>query len=412
MTRLPRPGRLAAALLALLALACDRAGPLPSEGPTLPGDPAALTTAARAPFPAPGGTVTVPVAGGAVAFWPYTGESFDGRPQDPVNLILTGRADPRSVRAALLRLDGNRTALGFPPVAPFDCTWSDAIGGLQTAWSGEDGWLGSAIQLQCGAYGPVRFHVRLFGAGSHTLANAHFEVLIPGTTSHQVLSWELAEQLVTADLVRTGLLAGPPAPTAPIHASPFRTIPDYVYNGLPAALRQLIGGPAGPISGSTPILTDGRATVIALAGEAAAPAGGTRAAFVVPFDQVIPKPFCVNGPSPYVHVSGPVRLVQDVEVTPTGEVRSRFRAEGRLAVTPVDPTTGPPTPLAPTYAAEVMETQDAVTGDAGGTVSGRQQQLETPFDSPARGQLRVTLVVGRNGRLAWDRTVRCGPGTP
>ena len=60
---------------------------------------------------------------------------------------------------------------------------------------------------ECGTYGPIRFHLRLVKLGALTIGNAHFEVLIPGTTDHQVLSWELAEQLVTYDLARTGLSA-------------------------------------------------------------------------------------------------------------------------------------------------------------------------------------------------------------
>lgn len=67
---------------------------------------------------------------------------------------------------------------------------------MQTAYDARAGWVGSAIQLQCGDYGPIRFHLRLFEAGDYTLANVHFELLIPNTTEHQVLSVELAEQLV------------------------------------------------------------------------------------------------------------------------------------------------------------------------------------------------------------------------
>ena len=76
-----------------------------------------------------------------------------------------------------------------------------------------------------------------------TLGNAHFELLIPGTTDHQVLSWELAEQLVTVDMVRSGLLAAAPGSTAPINAAPgFRQIPAEIYNLLPAELRAASAG--------------------------------------------------------------------------------------------------------------------------------------------------------------------------
>jgi len=62
-------------------------------------------------------------------------------------LLFVGEADPVAIRDALLALDGDRSAAGFPPVPPFDARWSDAIGDAQTNWSGVEGWGGSVIQL-------------------------------------------------------------------------------------------------------------------------------------------------------------------------------------------------------------------------------------------------------------------------
>jgi hypothetical protein len=228
-------------------------------------EPAAATVAGAPAPPAP--LVTIAFAGSSLTFWPFTGANFTNA-SDPINLVFAGAADPRALRAALLRLDGNRTSYGFPAVPPFDCAWTDAVGGIQTAYAVTSGWAGSVIQLQCGEYGPIRFHLRLFGAGTWTLANAHFEVLIPGTADHEVLSWELAEQLVVTDFLRTGLLdaAQPLGATALINPSPsYRAIDPRVYNGLPAALIGAIGGPAQPAVAPVPIATDGRATILNLA---------------------------------------------------------------------------------------------------------------------------------------------------
>ncbi len=68
----------------------------------------------------------------------------------------------RPVRVALMMLDGNRTAYGFPPVAPFNCRWKEAMGANQTGYAMPSGSTASALQLECGDYGPVRFHLRLF----------------------------------------------------------------------------------------------------------------------------------------------------------------------------------------------------------------------------------------------------------
>ena len=112
------------------------------------------------------------------------------------------------------------------------------------------------MQLQCGGYGPIRFHLRLFDIGGTTLGNAHFEVLIPGTTDHQVLSWELAEQLVTFDFARSGLLGAPPGSIAPVNPAPsFRGIPAPLYDGLPPELRVLTGGPSSDVTADVDLAT-------------------------------------------------------------------------------------------------------------------------------------------------------------
>lgn len=389
--------RLAVALVLSSALAaCDRDGLAPD-----PAGPA--YSAAAAP---PQDLVSLPAGGGSLSLWPYTGADFSGTPQDPINLVFSGRADPRAIRDALLALSGDRSAFGFPAVAPFTCTWTDAIGDLQTGYGAERGWVGSAVQLACVAFGPVRFHVRLFQAGAITLGNAHFELLIPGTTDHQVLSWELAEQLVTADLARSGLLAAAPAQTAPINAAPtFREIPAAIYNLLPADLRAVIGGPAGQVSAPVGIATDGRATRFDLAGSAPE-AGGTTQQFVIDFDQIIPRPFCA-GPGEFLHAQGPVELRKDVRVSPGGGLVSEFQASGRLRLTPVDPSTG--APIGESYEAEVSDHQVTRYDDGGGQVDGIAMQRELPQDVAGRGRKTVRLKVGPGDVAQYDQDIVCRP---
>jgi hypothetical protein len=362
----------------------------------------ALSTAV-APPPA---LVSLPADGGSLSIWPYTGSDFSGTPQDPVNLVFSGRADPRAIRAALFALSGDRTTFGFPPAAPFTCTWTDAIGDLQTGYGAERGWVGSAVQLACGGFGPVRFHVRLFQAGALTLGSAHFELLIPGTTDHQVLSWEVAEQLVTADLARSGLLAAAPVPTAPINTAPtFREIPANIYNLLPAELRAAIGGPAGPVSAGVGIANDGRATRFDLAGSAPE-AGGTLQRFVIEFDQVIPRPFCV-GAGEFLHAVGPVELRKEVRVNADGALVSEFQASGRLELTPVDPSTG--TAIGQPYEAEVSDHQVTRYDDGGGQVEGIAMQRELPQSVAGRGSKTVRLKVGPGEVAQYTQNVTCHP---
>src|SRR6266699_3413332 len=284
-------------VLATLTLGACAGHPAAPTGPSL-GRP----SAARAGAPAPSPLVTLPLPGRTLELWPFTGFGF-GQQSDPVNLVWTGHADPRALRAALLSLDGDRTAFGFPAVFPFNCTWHDEPEVQpEVAYTAASGWVGSPIMLECGTYDQARFHLRFFDVGGVTVGGAPFEVLIPGTLDHQTISWKLAEQFVVVDFLRTGLLD----PGAPLTA---------------------------------------------------------HRSWVQQFDQVIPQPFCAPGPNAFLYVVGPVTLEQDVELTSAGHYVSQFRAAGRLNVTPVDPTTGRPSGA--TYGAVVLETHRGILTDAG-----------------------------------------------
>jgi hypothetical protein len=333
----------------------------------------------------PTGLVPIDIGGGRTAtIWPYTGESFNGVPSDPINLVFLGKADPVRIRAALLALDGDRTAFGLPDAPPFNSRWSDCQGDVQTTYTDGPGWSGSVIQLQLGTYQPVRAHLRLFrtgipdgSGGTVTLGAAHFEVLIPGTTSHQVLSWEVAQQLVTLDLARTGLLGAAPSMSGPINAAPsFREIPDFIYNQLPPELIGLIQGPPPPIQGSVPLASDGRATVFQLAGEAPIQAGTATDAFTLQFQQAIPKPLCSDGPYDWVYVTGPVEFVRTSTVDATGRYEFQAHVSGKLTVTPVDITTNPPTPVGQPFNANISDVQQGYLDPTGGQlVSARVKRI-------------------------------------
>jgi hypothetical protein len=245
----------------------------------------------------------------------------------------------------------------------------------------------------------------LFDLGGVTVGNVHFEVVIPGTADHQVLSWELAEQLVTYDLARTGLLTAAPVATSQISPAPtHRAIPAVIYNGLPPELRGLIGGPPVPAS-DVGIANDGRATVFQLDGTAPPAAPHTTQRFTINYDQVIPKPFCASGPMDLVRVRGPVTLEQEVDAT--GEYRMRFQGRGDLSVVSIDLSTGAPTgqPLQAT----VSESQRTRADEAGGEIQGAVQQLLLPHGATGAGKLRIDLKVGPAWPPRYDRDESCSP---
>jgi hypothetical protein len=159
----------------------------------------------------PSELVTVTFAGAEVTFWPYVGARLDGEASDPVSLVFYGKAHPVQIRAALLALDGDRSDYGIPNVYPFNATWHDAMGDLQGAYVDGPGWSGSVVQLQCGDYDPLRFHLRLWQTGvpgldgaAWTLGTAHFDLMIPGTADHQAFLGS-AGAAGPRDLIRTGL---------------------------------------------------------------------------------------------------------------------------------------------------------------------------------------------------------------
>jgi hypothetical protein len=357
---------------------------------------------------APSPMVTVNAGPNGLTFWPYTGTNFYGIPQDPINLIFFGEADPRDLRAALMALDGNRNIPGLPPVPPFNSTWTDAIGDIQTSYGSPDGWSGSVIQLECGDYQPLRFHMRMFQIGEWTVANAHFEVMVPGTSDHQVLSWELAEQFIVADFMRTGLLdpVTPVIPTAQINEDPYGSIPAILYNELPVELRMLVQGPLGDVTDDVPIQNDGHAVILNLADREERVSGTTHQDFTLDYGIMIPKPFCSSGPGDYVWVAGPVHLKQTVNQTPNGTITMGFQAKGELSVTPVNPITGDP--IGETMTAFIRQTHASMMNDSYFRGSGViYQRLGRPTDE-AGGLLFTQLRVSSDGQCGYTATIRCG----
>jgi hypothetical protein len=322
------------ALCGLVACADDVVAPADTFDP---GDGAAFSFSP----PPPLGLMTVASGGTTLELWPFTGRDLAGSQTDPMNLIFTGEIDLVSLRAALMSLDGDRSAFMIPNVFPFNCTWSDAFGDIQTAYSDGDGWVGNPVQLACGDYNPVRFHLRLFHAGPWVIGGAHFEVLVDQTTEHEVFSWELAEQLVLVDMLRIGASV---VGVAPIYPAPsYRAINKDVYNGVLRAFPALLGAlgyPLSPQGADFPIPTDGAATIIHVSARPTVVPGTWTNEFTLPFNQFVPRPFCSACPFDIVKVEGDISFQQSTAVGTNGKLNSHQVASGEVWVTPFDVFTG------------------------------------------------------------------------
>lgn len=387
------------AALAVLALAgCSETQ---SALPTSPVKPAAAHAAKTAAAPSP--IVELAIPGNTLHLYPFVGSTFGAVPDsaDPINIIFTGNAKPLGLRAALLALDGDRTSFGLPDQFPFNCTWSDASGDTQAAYVEPQGWIPSGIQLQCGDYVPMRFHLRLFDAGTVTIGGTHMDLLVPGTQQHDVISWEVARQIVTIDFMRSGYLAAAPVLTDPFTPTPtFRTIPAFLYNGMPGALRAVIGGPASDQATDVPIPNDGKAMVLDLASTPDPEPEVVRRTFTIQFDQTIPKPFCPATPGEWVHVDGPLVFDQHVVVTASGNYVSQIHTTGHLDITPVSPPGSP-------FRALVNAHAKAIATDKVNLASEMQLELMLPPGAPWHGRLTFTFRIGPDGVTTLSSETSC-----
>lgn len=392
-----RTRRVAGLALALL-LGGAIAGCSDVQGPVAP------ATTVRAGMVAAAPTPILPVTYGesTLHLWPYTGDNFAGTTVDPINLLFPG-ATVQQVRAALLGLGGTRA--GYPPMAPFDCVWQDGGETVQVGYA-EDKWVGSPVQLTCGDYS-FRYHVRLFQAGGWVYGGAHFEIQVPGTNSHNVLSWAAARDLVMGDLYAAGFVDYAPTLVDLGTGARYRVI-DYpmVYYGLLQQAPALAGYlNVEPI---TLALDNGPAALIHLANAPAVERTVERQEWTLDFNQIIPKPFCGTG---YVHAEGPIEMVRQLVVTGSGNYVTHFQGKGTLTLTPWNPTPTVEHPMGvptgePTYTAIASEKDRGLVTDGHMMVANAQMQIMLP-NAPERGSMTLSFMVGPQGATNFDFAVNC-----
>jgi hypothetical protein len=355
----------------------------------------------------------VSVGGESISLWPYTTSDY-ASPSDPINLVFPN-ADPRAIRQALMALDGTRPP--FATLPAHDCTWTDAMGYEQAAFVEPAGYVAGAVQLACVVKreaplgDPFRFHIRLFRSGPHTVGNAHYEIMVPGTAEHEVLSWDLARDFAAYDMGRTGKLLAPPAPLANvIPPGSFRFVRRAVYDGLkPFAgpLLDFLLGP-NPAPGDVPIPTTGMSfgfvTDLELREECMRNSLSTRVQYKI----VAPKPFCATGPLDFVMLEGPLDFALTVETGHRGDYERSYQVGGMLTATPMRPV---PTPTGVTFEptgepaveALVLETHRGELDDRHGQVTEKAAQI---LLGDPRQSLRWQFAAGRHDKYL--RKLLCG----
>jgi hypothetical protein len=384
----------------------------------------ALAWGGGAPPPSDPVTVAlVPPDGRLLTLGPYTANDYSGDVYDPVNLFFLD-SDPREIRQALLGLDPSPRGEPWASLPIAGCVWADGMGSEQVAWAEPEGWVGGEVQLVCvnptAPLGdPFRVHLRLYRQGDVTLGAAHFEILIPGTAQHEVLSWDLARDFVAGEMARTGPLTALPYAVLVKDLAPewtFREIRRQIYDALyydptGQGLALLAGlGLVPPPSDPTedvPIPTNGMAMVISAYIVLDPGWTVTRSKVEVEYDVVTPRPFCATGPYDLVHLAGPIRLTNVVYTTPWGTYHRRHRISGTLMVTPLMPDgAGGYTPTGPPAPAVIRENHQAVLNDWYGQL---MQSVSQTLLSDPRQTLRWKLLGGEYDRY-YERE-NCGDWT-
>jgi hypothetical protein len=360
--------------------------------------------------PAPQELVEVAAGGESLTIWPYTTSDFQA-PSDPINLVFPD-ADPRAIRQELLKLDGTRPPFASVPAG--NCRWTDAMGYEQAAYGRPRGWAGGEVQLACVPAGkplgdPFRFHVRLFRLGKDTVGAAHYEILIPGSAEHEVLSWDLARDFLTYDAARAGAIAGDPAPVIPggsfraVRGLLYKSLYDYAGGALRPLLDQLLPLP-NDSNGDRPIPTNGHGAVLSLTAAFQPERTTAVTTTQVGWSIVVPKPFCATGPYDLVQLSGPLSFTMSVRTGDDGRYERTYVVGGTLTGVPLglrpDGTIGP---VAPPAAVPVFEVHRATLDDHRGQVSESAEQ--TLLGTPVQSKI-WRLEAGVRNR--YDLALTCG----
>jgi hypothetical protein len=298
--------------------------------------------------PTPSGVVTITAGTDhQLTLWPFITTNYLPGPagqSDPVNLVFLN-TDPRAIRQELMKLDGERPEWTYLPSGANGCVWMDAMGYEQAAYLEPEGWVGDEVQLACATPdSPLgreyRFHVRLFRSGPHTIGGAHFEINVPGTAEHEVLSWELARSFVTDEIARidVGAFEGEISVFEPAGAS-FRTVRGQVSYyvsatnaGNPDFLEALdLPSSSPPAFPAVPIPASGDAAVFApdftyVPVRSDITLTDSRRYFV----QSTPKPFC-EGAAIQI-TGGPLTFTLRVQTNPSGKYQRTYTIAGTLKV--------------------------------------------------------------------------------
>ena len=265
--------------------------------------------------------------GRRLAFRPATGAGPDlKRPSDPVNLIFLGEADPLRIRTALLALQAERDPK-WHVLAGRNARWRDAIGHIHTVFVADHGWSASAVQLELGRYKRARAHLRLFAYEGFTLAAAHVEFLPTGGFEHEVVSWELGEELVVSELLRAGLLADAPARIGPFETGLDRRIEADTLRAAPEGLASLAGLSRLAVA---PTKVPGAGYLTALNLAPLPPAEGERSWTRVWLDLSTDVRRPCSGDE-RMHIRGPLSLEQEL-FTGSGNLSARLAVRGSVTV--------------------------------------------------------------------------------
>jgi hypothetical protein len=123
------------------------------------------------------------------------------------------------------------------------------------------------------------------------------------------------------------------------------------------------------------------------------------------YQQVIPRPFCSEGPYDWVMIQGPVSFQKFTTVDEFGMYTYEYSYSGHLTATPMDITQEPPVPVGDSFKAVVNGTQSGFQDGAKFRVLSQDRRIG-PQDGGAEMEM-TRLRVASQGALESSIRSKC-----
>jgi hypothetical protein len=123
----------------------------------------------------------------------------------------------------------------------------------------------------------------------------------------------------------------------------------------------------------------------------------------VTYDRLVPRPFCIEGPTDWIQINGPVTFTKVVEIDDSGAYQTWDDYSGVLDVVPFDRATS--TPVGEPFVARIGGRQRGLLADHTSRILAVDRRLTLPPGGPEMSVIR--LQVAEHGETVYREAARC-----